>query len=145
MPIRRRSLSMFSLALLALLEAGCASITVPNSRLCTPAGTITNGADCAYTLSSRTEEMDFAEFVEFLEAQPARPDPARPGHMLPERGGAICQSAADWTNSAIALEQACLLLGKRCRTADAVRIVVAKGRIRRLERKSVTAMKELRR
>jgi len=94
------------LVLFSLLGSGCA-IQIPNTKVCTVSGILLNGGDCAYTLSDDTESMTFDQFMEFLEAQPERPDPDRPGSTLPARGGALCQSADDWNAQKTALEKLC--------------------------------------
>jgi hypothetical protein len=88
------------LSLCALLLSGCA-ITVPNTRVCSIAGVISAGANCAWTLSEQTEEMTLDQFIEFLEPNDTR-------------GGAICQSSDDWNKMKTALEQACKKLGPNC-------------------------------
>lgn len=98
---------------LALFSA-CKTIPIKDTTECVVAGILMAGADCATTNSSQTSEMDFEQFVEFLEPQPERPDPARPGKMLPERAGAVCRSDDDFTAQKTALESACALLRKRC-------------------------------
>lgn len=91
-----------------------ACVSVPNTRTCTAAGSVAQGAICAETLTGRTSEMDLDEFLDFLEPQEERPDPARPGQRLPARAGALCQSSEDWNKMKTALEQACRELGRRC-------------------------------
>lgn len=100
------------LASFALTSLVSCAITVPNTRVCSVSGYISNGADCAYTLSPKTEQMTFQELLEFLEPQPERPDPKDPSKRLPARGGALCQSAEDWGKQKTALEQACKKLSK---------------------------------
>lgn len=59
------------------------------------------GANCAYTLEDKTEEITAQQFVEFLQAGK-------------DRGPALCMSTADFADLQIALEQACKKLGKVC-------------------------------
>lgn len=86
------------------------------TEVCTVAGTLRAGADCAYTPSKdqTVKEMSFDEFIDFLEPQPERPDPNDPTKTLPARAGAICQSASDWNKLKTALESACHILKKKC-------------------------------
>lgn len=91
-------LSLFALLLLASC-GGC--ITVPETRACAVAGVMSAGANCAYTLSGKTEELSLGEFLEFLEP-------------TDDRGPAICQSSDDFNKMKTALEQACKKLGPRC-------------------------------
>lgn len=93
------------------LLASCASIRIPETEVCGVAGVLQAGANCALTLSPKTREMTFEEFVEFLEPQPAR---TVNGKKLPERGAAMCQSADDFNKLKTTLEQACEKLGKNC-------------------------------
>lgn len=106
-------LKLACLASFSLLISGCVTV-VPNTRACTAAGPLSAGMICAETLSDKTSELTFDEAIEFLEAQPERPDPNEPGATLPARAGAICQSADDWNKQKTALEQACRRLGRKC-------------------------------
>lgn len=54
------------------------------------------------------------QFLDFLEAQDARPDPNDPSNILPAHGAALCMSAADWTQMKMELEEACRELGDHC-------------------------------
>ncbi len=85
------------------LVLSCAHVEVPNVRACAVAGSLQNGMDCAYTLSSETEQLDAAEMVAFLESDAAT-----------GKGAAICQASEDWGKIKTALEQACKQLKKRC-------------------------------
>lgn len=99
-------LNLFSGALLLCLLSGC-GITIPNTRVCAVSGLMTAGADCAWTLSDETEEMNLDQLIEFLEPRVAT-------ETLPARGAAICQSAEDWNKQKTALEQACKKMGRWC-------------------------------
>jgi len=55
------------------------------------------------------------QYIEFLEPQEERPDPQDPSKVLPARGGAICTSSEDYFKRKLALEEACRILGKRCK------------------------------
>lgn len=108
------NIAQLCLILFALAQLSCA--TLPNVRACAVAGTLSSGMDCAYTLTDKTEELTFEQALDFLEAQPERPDPERPGEMLPARGGAICMSADDWNRMKTELEKACKKL--KCKRED---------------------------
>lgn len=95
------------------LLLSCSEITVKNTRVCTAAGFISAGADCAYTRSEQTDSMTFDEFLTFLEPQPEVVDP-KTHERIPARSGAMCQSAEDWNANIQALQQACLQLGDGC-------------------------------
>lgn len=90
-----------SLFLTALLLSSCGHIQVPNTEFCTVAGTVSAGAICAETITHKTRDMTFDEFLIFLEP-------------TDQRGGALCQSADDYNELKTTLEQACRLLGTRC-------------------------------
>lgn len=98
--IRSHSLILLGLTWLAI---SCAHVKVPNVKACAVAGSLQNGMDCAYTLSSETSQMDAQEMIAFLE-----PDP------INNKGAAICQASEDWGKIKTALEQACKQLKKRC-------------------------------
>lgn len=51
------------------------------------------------------------EFIAWLEPQAAQPDPKKPGHMLPARAGAVCQSTEDWVKIKTVLQQVCAKVG----------------------------------
>lgn len=91
------------LSALMLLASACAEIQVPNTEVCTVAGVMAAGADCAYTLSGEKRSMNLDQWVEFLEPE-----------LKTDRGSALCQSAEDWNRQKTALEQACKKLGKGC-------------------------------
>jgi hypothetical protein len=105
------------LALFAWLLSACA--TIPNTRQCTVAGTLGAGMICAYTLSDQTEEMGFDASLGFLEP-------------TEERGGAICQSAEDFSRQKTALEQACKRLGSFCKKEVRTELSRASSRMARL-------------
>lgn len=98
----RKSLLAISLS---LIVSGC--VTVRDIRTCTVAGDLSAGGICSHTLSSQTEDLNFDEFLDFLEAQPELP-----GKFA--HGAAVCMSAADFNEMKTELEQACRELGKRC-------------------------------
>jgi hypothetical protein len=116
-------------------------VKVRDTRVCAVAGVMRAGADCAWTLSDRTEEMTLDEFIDFLEPQPERPDPVDPRKTLPARGGAICQSAEDWNSLKTSLDQACRLLGESCTYEMKKVFSAAVARLKRLHRE--TAAKKL--
>lgn len=108
------------LFLTALLLNSCGHVQVPNTEFCTVAGTISAGAICAESITHKTRDMTFDEFLEFIEPGPAR-------------GGAICQSADDYNKLKTTLEQACRLLGNRCsfeikRTIKAMEMIQSVGK-----------------
>jgi hypothetical protein len=84
---------------------GCA--TIPNTIVCTAAGTLTAGAICAETLTNKTSEMSLDAYITFLEAQEESPG-------QPARAGAMCQSSEDWNKQKTVLEQLCRHMGPRC-------------------------------
>lgn len=102
-----------AISCLALLSS-CKKIHIEDATECIVAGVLMAGADCATTNSSQVSELDFEQFVEFLEPQPERPDPKNPGKTLPARAGAVCRSDDDFTAQKTALESACALLRNRC-------------------------------
>lgn len=77
---------------------------MPNTEVCSVAGLLAAGMDCAETLTHKTRSMNLDETIEFLEPQTGPK----------AKGAALCQSADDWSKQKIALEQACELLGSKC-------------------------------
>lgn len=105
---KKLSLRLPSLSVLALLVSACGTTTqIPNTMVCTSAGSLHNGAICAETITGNTSDMTFEMFLDFLE-------PKEAGPFNPARSGAICQSSADWGKQKTALEQACRAMGARC-------------------------------
>lgn len=102
---------MFALTLLAL--PSCAGIEIKNGEVCTVAGVLQAGADCAETLTPKTRSMNFEALVDYLEPQLEKKD-AKGKIVSPERGGAIIMSADYFNHIKTKLEQACSLLGDRC-------------------------------
>lgn len=111
----------------SIILAGCAGPTIPihEHKLCSVAGILGAGMDCATDQTSTISELNFSAMVEFLEPQPERPDPNHPGQRLPERAGAICEPDDDFTDFKTALEQACVELKDRC--APQIKTALAKA------------------
>ena len=102
-----------SLTLLVLLSA-CDKLKVSDTEACAVAGRLKAGADCVHTLSDEERSMNLDELITWLEPQEAKVDPKSGKIISPERGAAICQSAADFNSNKTALEQACYALGNAC-------------------------------
>ncbi len=99
MKLRSLSLILFSLL---LLISGCGSVTLPDTEVCAIQGHLPQGMFCSTTVSRRERNLDFDQTIDFL-------------HASETHGAALCQSSKDWTKIKTALEQACVLLGKRCK------------------------------
>lgn len=112
---------MTTLKILALLSlfalSSCASIRIPDARICAANGPVLNGASCAHTLTSATEQISGDAFLSFLEADPSA-----------GRGAALCMSPSDFNGLETALEQACSALGSSCLAP--VRKAIAQARKR---------------
>ncbi len=113
----KRILLKSSLLLLAL--SGC--VTIHNYELCHLQGflskCIASGevcGSCAETQTSNVRSMTFPQLLDFIEAQPERPDPDHPGQNLPQHGAAIMISAENYTKLKTDLEEACRQLGTFC-------------------------------
>ena len=72
------------------------------------AGQLSAGMVCANSHTGVTSEIPLDAAIAFLE-------PELPTETTQGRAGAICQSAADWGAQKTALEQACRMLGNRCK------------------------------
>ena len=75
---------------------------MPNIKICSVAGTVSAGADCAYTLSPETEEMNLDELIDFLEP-------------TDKRAGAMIMSAKAFQKLKTEFEKACRMLSGRCK------------------------------
>lgn len=120
------SIKKLYLSLLVLLLNGCSGVTIPNIKVCAVAGTMSAGADCAYTLSDETESMSFDEFLAFLQPTDTR-------------GSALCQSAEDWTKLKTAIEIACKKLGSACNKEVKEQLKTVTYRMDNLQKKSKSA------
>lgn len=87
----------------ALLSSGCVTV-VPNSTLCTTAGTLDGGMICSDTNRPVSTELNLDQTIQFLEPQ-----------AEPPRAGAVCMSAKDWAELKTAIEQACRQAGSKCK------------------------------
>lgn len=89
------------------LLPGCETVVVQNTKACTVAGILQAGAECAETLTGKRSSMSYEEFIDFLEPRPQQ-------GQIPAHGGAIVQSAEDYSKIKVALEQACIALNGNC-------------------------------
>lgn len=105
----------------ALLSASSCSVTVPNVTVCGVAGSLNDGAMCAETLTSKTTDMTFVQFLEFLEP-------------TDKRGGALCLSTADYAKIKTTIEQACKK-GKFCSEEIEKTISDVSARVERVQKK----------
>jgi hypothetical protein len=91
----------------ALLLSSCAT-TVPDIRACSGIEGVPGvSALCRYTNSDKKERLTLDEWLEFLYAQPERPDPKNPGKMLPAKGPAIAVSSDDYRRNDTAMAALC--------------------------------------
>lgn len=71
------------------------------------AGIMAAGMDCAHTRADETRSMTLDQTLEFLE-------PRIGSKGVPERAGAMCMSADDYTKQKTDLEIICRKLGDQC-------------------------------
>jgi hypothetical protein len=64
------------------------------------------------TLTGKHTELNFDEWLGFLEPQPEKINPD--GSKTPERGSAVCMSSDDWTAIKTALQKLCEKAGTWC-------------------------------
>lgn len=102
------------LYLSSFILTASACVTVPNARTYAVAGKLSHGGIWAETQTPLTGDLTMDEFLDFLEAQDARPDPKDPTKVLPAHGAAVCLTSDDFDKLQTALGQACRELGKRC-------------------------------
>lgn len=84
-----------------VLLSGCSGLVIPDARICSVAGVMSAGMDCATTVSGKTETLNLDQSIAFLEPST-------------ERGGAMCMSTEDFTKLKMLIEQACDRLGRAC-------------------------------
>src|ERR1017187_8697433 len=101
--MRVKNIKKLSLCTFALMLLGCNSVKIHNIEICSVAGKMSAGMDCAETLTAKTREMNLDETIVFLEPNEKE-----------GRGGAYCESAKDLDSMKTSLEQACKLLGSQC-------------------------------
>jgi hypothetical protein len=107
------------------------------------AGTITAGADCAWTSTGETEELNFDLFMDFLEPQPEKPGPN--GTIIPAKGPAICISSQDFAKLKTATEQLCAKVGSACTKETKAKMEELSLRIENLREKSIAKARPRRR
>ena len=96
-----------SLFAAVLLLSGCAT-TVPDIEVCAGVTDIPGiAATCRNTNSDAKRRLTLDEWIDFLYAQPERPDPKNPGKKLPEKGPTIAISSDDYMKNDIALGKLC--------------------------------------
>ena len=98
-------------ALIVSCEDQKKKIEIPNLEICSVAGSMLMGANCAETLTDKTKEIDFDSLIEILEPNQ-------------KRGGAMIISAHDFMLLKTALDSACVALKDRC--ADEVKHALKK-------------------
>lgn len=81
--------------------------TIKNKEVCTVAGILSAGMDCANTLNDDERSMDLDQTIEFLEPQEKTKDRSA-------RAGAMCLSADHFTDMKSEVEILCRKLGNRC-------------------------------
>jgi len=113
MPTRTPLSLLLSLFVTTLLLNGCKGVELTNDAACSATSFLSNGMDCAESLTRKTTHLTLEQSIEFLEPQPERID-KKTGKKIPERGGAICQSVEDWNGRRTALDIACRKAKKRC-------------------------------
>jgi hypothetical protein len=94
--MKEKNTKMLYLLLFVLIFPSCNGIKIPNTEVCSTAGSLSAGMDCAETMTSKKRYMTLDETLKFL------------------GDGALCQSSSDWVKNKTTLEQACMLLGPRC-------------------------------
>lgn len=86
-------------SLLALLLTSC--VEIPDVTVCTIAGSLAAGADCATTNTGEVSELTTQQYFDFV----------LPG---PDQGGAACMSAEDFVKIKTAIQQLCKKRGANC-------------------------------
>lgn len=107
-----RNIALICLSTFALVALPNCTHTVKDTEVCSVAGILAAGMDCAHTRSDETRSMNLDATIEFLEPQPERKDAK--GRTIPERAGAMCLSAEDYTKQKTDLEIICRKLGNAC-------------------------------
>jgi hypothetical protein len=106
---------------LSLLLSAC-SISQPAVRVCSVAGVMSAGADCANTLDDKTEELNLDQWITFLEPQ-----------LDPPRGAALCMSSVDFKKVKDFIDSACAKLGTSCKKEAQETIEKVSARMERLQ------------
>lgn len=82
-------------------------MTIQDKIACSPAGAVFAGGICAHTNFDETFNLDFNQFIDFLEPQEAHDG-------LAEKGAAVCFSSLDTQKIVTELKVACRLLKSKC-------------------------------
>lgn len=97
-----------ALILTCLTSFSCSTL-IPNIQPCAPTGDIAGvAALCQNTNNDGHRRMNLDQWIDFLYAQPERPDPDHPGKTLPAKGPAIALSSEDWARNETAIAQLCI-------------------------------------
>src|SRR6266404_6405878 len=102
-----KRLSLFLANLLVLILNACAQagggIVITDKMFCSPAGMLSEGGICSHLISKEMKDMNFEEFLDFLESNDG-------SNGKPAKGAAICTSASDYKDLKTSLETACRML-----------------------------------
>ena len=91
----------------------CKELKIENTELCSVAGVLSAGMDCANTHNKQTREMNLSETIDWLQASDEVKD--KNGKVIqPKKGAAVCQSAEHFNSFKTSLEVACKMLGSNC-------------------------------
>ena len=97
----------FTTSCVAALLSSCAT-TIPDIEVCVPTEDFPGiAALCQNTNSDSHRRLTPPQFIDFLYAQPERPDPENPGKKLPEKGPAMFVSSRDYASNEGALAKLC--------------------------------------
>lgn len=128
--IKTTSASIFVLVLGLLNTAATCNYKVRDTEVCSVAGVMAAGMDCAHTRTDETRSMTLDQTLEFLE-------PRIGSKGSPERAGAMCMSADDYTKQKTDLESICRMLGDRCSYEVKQAIAEADRRLTALQKRTI--------
>lgn len=127
--MRAPNIKLICLSLFAILTLPNCT-TVHNVEVCTVAGVLSAGMDCANTNNEGTRSMDLDETIRFLE-------PRIGVRGQPDSAGAMCFSAIDYTTQKTDLEVLCKRMGLACTYEAKELIKDAARRIETLQKRSL--------
>ena len=128
--IKTTYVNIFVSALALLNVAATCSYKVRDTEVCSVAGIMAAGMDCAHTHNDDVRSMTLDETLEFLE-------PKIGTNGVPDRAGAMCTSAEDYTKRKTDLEILCRMLGDRCTIEVKKAIADADRRMVSLQKRTI--------
>lgn len=107
------------------------TLMLKDQQICSVAGVMAAGMDCAHTVTGQTYEKDLQETMKFLEPS-----------LEENRAGAICMSAEHFNQMKTSLDIICASIGKHCTVEIKEQLKKSTETVKSLEEKSKSKKKD---